>query len=228
MPTKGHVSILTIFGNGNLPSMQPIWEGLTSLDSLDIQQCDLRGAVLKGISNLTRLNYLGARGCTLDRASMEAISKLSSLEALSLSDCRGYTDADLVSLSGMTGLTSLRLDNESVTREPDWAVHSFSHEGLVALQLPASLKSLNLMGQNLSDASLKGLSRLPALSELYVSGDGITDLGIAMLVDFPALKFVQLTQTSVSDEALRALKEKLPDLQVEHHNWEHPKENDLE
>jgi len=225
-PSKGHVSSLTIRGKGNLPSMQTVWEGLTSLESLDINRCNLRGSALDGVSSLSQLTYLGVRECTLDRASIEAISTLSLLETLAVSNCRGYTNPDLVSLSGMTGLKNLRLDNESVAREPDWAVNAFSHEGLLALQLPASLSSLNLMGQNLSDESLKELSRLPSLTQLYVSGAGITDQGIEMLSDFPALKFIQLTQTSVSDEALQSLKKKLPDLRVEHHNWEHRKGND--
>src|SRR5262249_15513093 len=86
-------------------------------------------------------------------------------------------------------------------------------EGLKHLRGMKKLKSLNLHGQRVGDAGLAHLGALTGLEELYLSGDHVTAAGLKHLEGLQELRRFVLYQARVPDEAMRALRAKLPKLE---------------
>jgi len=77
-----------------------------------------------------------------------------------------------------------------------------------------NLKRIRLAETAITDASIDTLVKLNQLESINLYGTKVTDAGIAKLSALPNLKTLFIWQTSVTPEAIAALKQKLPNLEV--------------
>ena len=105
------------------------------------------------------------------------------------------TDAGLVNLRGLTGLTSLNLSRTKV-----------SDEGLANIAGLTQLQELFLSNANVSDKGLAHLSRLRQLRTLSLSKTQVTDAGFTHLADSTRLSKLYLGGTRVKGKGLTSLK----------------------
>jgi Leucine Rich Repeat (LRR) protein len=113
-------------------------------------------------------------------------------------------DLDLITLSRLLHLQSLKLDECDV-----------SEEGLTALSALPELKELSLMRllhirygasvSGLKDSCLVPVQGLTQLQNLTLSGNRITDKGVELIAHLPNLETLDLDATDVSDAGLVTL-----------------------
>jgi hypothetical protein len=172
-----------------------------------LQSCKRLGALILGnreigaseIEHLAALPYLGRlviRNARIPNDALAALSKLKTLTTLQLLDC-GLTDAQLAHIGKPPGLTQLELVRNEI-------------EGPGLAHLAAfSLKKLDLMFNNLSDAALPHLQPLNTLESLSLAYCvAITDEGLrtGILQEMKHLRLLELRGlTRVTDASLDAL-----------------------
>lgn len=105
-------------------------------------------------------------------------------------------DAELLHLSGLTGLKMLDLSGTRVT-----------DAGLVHLQTLQSLETLMLWDTAITDVGLALVGRLSSLCHLGLGNTAVTDAGLADLAHLRHLRRLQLAGTAVEGEGLRHLYE---------------------
>ncbi len=85
----------------------------------------------------------------------------------------------------------------------------------VAQLAPAkNLRLIRLAETGITDASIDTLLKLPALESINLYGTKVTDAGVSKLSGMSHLKRLYLWKTAVTPEAVKALKEKLPDCEI--------------
>ncbi|HKI18050.1 MAG TPA: hypothetical protein VKA15_09215 [Isosphaeraceae bacterium] len=87
------------------------------------------------------------------------------------------TDAGLIHLRGLTRLTFLGLDKNSVNQ-----VNHISDSGLENLRGLTNLRFLALCGTQVTDAGMAHLKGLASLRDLRLGGTRVTDKGVAELL----------------------------------------------
>ncbi|MEY2599680.1 MAG: hypothetical protein RLZZ142_1939 [Verrucomicrobiota bacterium] len=172
-----------------------------------LQSCKLLSAVILGnrevgakeielLAKLPSLKRLSLRNARLSNETLAALAKLKSLTALVLYDC-GLTDAHLEHLGKPPSLAQLELVRNEI--EGPGLAHLASF----------SLKKLDLMFNNLSDASLSQLPALHTLEDLSVAYcTAITDEGVCSgkLQRMKHLQYLELRGlTRITDASLEAL-----------------------
>ena len=110
-------------------------------------------------------------------------------------------DAELIHLSGMTGLQQLDLSGTRIT-----------DAGLVHLQSLKRLETLDLWDTAVTDVGLSLLARLPKLCHLGLGNTRVTDAGLVELRALTELRRLQLVGTDVEGPGLVHLHE-LPRLE---------------
>lgn len=128
-------------------------------------------------------------------AAIPQVAKLPATRTLSLSFCRGVTDAGLNGLKGLTNLRTLTLSDTGIT---DGAVKS--------LGTLTGLANLGLKGTKVTDKGLAGLSKLHQLLDLDLEGTAVTDEGLTHLIPLFGLEVLNLSDTKVKGEGLASLK----------------------
>ena len=101
------------------------------------------------------------------------------------------TDAELVHLKGLKGLTELILDGTEVT-----------DAGLAHLKGMTKLTALDLDGTKITDAGLVHLEGMTGLAALGLDDTAITDAGLARLRGMTSLAILTLDNTEVTDAGL--------------------------
>lgn len=85
----------------------------------------------------------------------------------------------------------------------------------VAQLVPAkNLRLVRLAETGITDAAVDSLLKIPSLESINLYGTKITDAGVSKLSAMPNLKRLYLWQTSVTPDAIKALKEKLPNCEI--------------
>jgi hypothetical protein len=130
------------------------------------------------------------------------------------------TDAGLVQLQGLEGLSVLHLDNQSGVTDAGMA-HLRGLKSLLRLGLNGTLvgdvglahlrsleklQSLELQRTSVTDAGLAHLAGLGRLHNLFLNGTAVTDAGLEHLRGLP-LESLLLDDTRVTDAGLAALAE---------------------
>lgn len=157
---------------------------------------------------------------------LKPIENLVGLESLHLAHCVNLTDAGLAVLRTQPRLRilDLTMTPSEGSRRPRLTGAVVDH--LVTLN---ALEDLALAGLPMTDADVARLKDLPRLKYLNLSQTNITDATLTLLADgFPALEEVHLEQTGVSDEAVAALALKRPALILLHPAVEPPPPPGLE
>jgi hypothetical protein len=177
-------------------------EGLQALLS-----CKHLGAVILGnrevsaseielLAKLPSLKRLTLRNARLSNETLAALAKLEKLTALTIYDC-GLTDAQLAHLGKPPQLTQLELVRNEI--EGPGLAHLASF----------SLQKLDLMFNNLSNATLHHLEALRTLEQLGIAYcTSVTDEGLRLgiLQKMRHLQFLELRGlTAVTDASLESL-----------------------
>ncbi len=137
-------------------------------------------------------------------AGLEHVAKIEGLIDLDLSENSSLFDADLAPVSRLTNLKRLNL----------WRV-ALTDAGVAHLAPLTNLEWLNLDNTQLSDAGLKYLRGMTKLKFLHLGSTSITDAGLPQLEVLKSLNDLKVTRTAVTDAGVKALKEKLPETEIQ-------------
>ncbi len=139
------------------------------------------------------------------------------------------TDAGLKTLAGMplaksltafgatvTNLTGAGLDHLAAFPNLELLIISsnpgFSPEGLVKLRKLSKLQRLNLGGCALTDSHLTSLKDLPLTWLCLETNKELTNRGLTNLGSMPSLKELIIDGTGITDDGLKTVAEKMPNL----------------
>jgi hypothetical protein len=120
---------------------------------------------------------------------------------LDLSDT-AFGDRAVQAVQGMNNLAVLLLNNTPLT-----------DEGCASLAC-TKLATLQLSGTRITDRGLQSLRRMKTLEVLDLSHTSISIEGVRLLLDLPRLGRLYILGTTVSEEALEALRRGCADLQI--------------
>jgi hypothetical protein len=166
------------------------------LSALILGNREIKPSEIQLLAKLPSLKRLTIRNAQLSNETLAELRNLENLTALGLYDC-GITDEQLAHLAPPPLLTHLELVRNEI-----------AGPGLASLAT-FSLKKLDLMFNNLSDASLSQLSALRSVEDLSIAYcTAVTDEGIqsGILQQMTHLKTLELRGlTHVTDTSLAAL-----------------------
>jgi len=205
-----------IDGSGvlNLPAKQVVWLGLMncnlndshlpsiskqwghSLQTLDLSNTRISNEGLKSVVASPRLVNLRIGGTSVD-----AVGLGSFLENRKTFNFRGL---DHLSLAGfhwtIDDLKKINLPPS--LRELDLSNWSIEDKDVAQLPIPPSLDTLRLSGANISDACLTDLAGFGNLKRLHLHGTDITDKGLEFLTKPNRINFLEVGKTKISFDAL--------------------------
>jgi uncharacterized membrane protein len=96
----------------------------------------------------------------------------------------------------------------------DLSATNITDKSVSALESATKLRMVRLSETRITDASIDTLAKLPELESVNFYGTKVTDAGVMKLSTLPKLKRLYLWQTPVTPEGVKALKEKMPNLEV--------------
>jgi Leucine Rich repeat len=166
------------------------------LSAMILGNREVSASEIELLAKLPSLKRLTLRNARLSNETLAALAKLEKVTALSIYDC-GLTDAQLAHLGKPPQLTKLELVRNEIKGPGLAHLASFS------------LQKLDLMFNNLSDASLTHLEALRTLEDLSIAYcTAVTDEGLrpGILQKMKHLQFLELRGlTSITDASLEAL-----------------------
>lgn len=146
------------------------------------------------------LAKLRATGVGIDPVAMD----LPLLQVSTVNRRGSFGDSDLLALAPIgRQVTWLDLGDTRVTDRGTAVFRNMPH-----------LTRLSLAGTRVTDAGLANLRGLTNLEYLNLYGTAVTDAGLKIIQELPSLRSVYLWETGVSPEAVQALIEARPDLEV--------------
>jgi hypothetical protein len=145
---------------------------------------------------------------------------------------RDQTDADLVHLKHLRGLTKLQYLDLASTQVTDGGLDDLRNlTGLERIDLPnnpqltgsflqhvadlPNLKDLVLRGSGITDSALSQLNRSQTLQSLMLDRTRVTDAGLAHLRGLISLRSLDLSQTAVTETGITQVREWFPQARVE-------------
>lgn len=167
--------------------------------SLDISHAKVTPDILKELEHCSSLNVITLSGTCADDVSLEAIARLPELRNINL-DNTAISDSGLVALQGASNLTSISIANTSVT---DSGVASF-------LKGDFQLEHLNLSGCPVGHQTMSEIGKHTNLWSLSLVGTQITDSDLEHLYRLKYLRFLDVSGTNVTTNAINELKSNLP------------------
>jgi uncharacterized membrane protein len=96
----------------------------------------------------------------------------------------------------------------------DLSATKVTDKSVDALASAKHLRMVRLSETAVTDSAIETLLKIPTLESINVYGTKVTDAGVAKLAALPNLKRLYLWQTAVTPEAVKALKEKLPNCEI--------------
>lgn len=96
----------------------------------------------------------------------------------------------------------------------DLSATKITDQAVAQLASSKNLKLVRLSETAITDASIDTLLKLPTLESINLYGTKVTDAGVSKLSGLPKLKHLYLWKTAVTPEAIKTLKEKLPDCEI--------------
>jgi len=182
--------------------------GLTDLERLNLETGKITNDELANIAGLDKLRYLSLYETQITDEALVHLRGLTNLQELLLHGNK-ITDAGLENLKNLTNLHILNI------RHTSWvnAQMEISDAGMVHLKGLAKLRTLDLLGTDVTAAGLEHLTALPELETLILSGPKITDEAMETLVKMKSLKRLELRFTNVTDKGIEYLN-KMPNLEM--------------
>ena len=180
-------------------------KGLENLERLVLANTSITDASLENIAKLSSLVDLDLSSTAITDEGINALHPRSDIEVLNLART-SITDAVLPKLGPLQSLTSLDLSETSV---------GAGAGALVNLGRLPKLQKVDLSLTLTSDDELAYLAKCQNLREIELWGTPITDDGLKYLSGMKQVTRFGLFGTPVSEEAVAALREALPDAEVE-------------
>jgi Leucine-rich repeat (LRR) protein len=168
-----------------------------NLQQLDLQEAKLTDASLAHLAPLKNLRELNLARCGITDAGMANLKPLVGLQKLDLSGAI-VTDACRTTLQGMVDLRELTIVNSGIGD-----AKGFGDATLEVIGGLPHLESLNISGNDITDAGLAHLVGLKNLRELYVGGcEKVTDQGLVSLGKITSLQVLSLNRTPVTEKGM--------------------------
>ena len=187
--------------------------GLISLVALDAGFAQITDSGLDRLTNLTHLRELAIGGNKLSDSGLQFLKSLPDLTHLDISGSQ-RTDSGLwfvtvtdLGMEPVAGLKHLRELNLGGTGTTDL--------GLAKLKELSQLQSLDLSRTQVTPKGLETLLVLPRLEKLSLwKAPKIDDQAVPVLCRFARLKFLDASETKLSQEGLATLSKALPGVKV--------------
>jgi hypothetical protein len=96
----------------------------------------------------------------------------------------------------------------------DLSATKITDKSVQALEPAKQLRMVRLSETGVTDSAIDTLVKLPALESVNFYGTKVTDAGVMKLSTLPNLKRLYLWQTPVTPEGIKAIKEKMPKVEV--------------
>lgn len=96
----------------------------------------------------------------------------------------------------------------------DLSATMITDKSVAALENAKQLRMVRLSETGVTDSAIDTLVKLPALESVNFYGTKVTDAGVLKLSTLPNLKRLYLWQTPVTPEGIKAIKEKMPKVEV--------------
>lgn len=96
----------------------------------------------------------------------------------------------------------------------DLSATKITDKSVAALEPAKQLRMVRLSETGVTDSAIDTLVKLPALESVNFYGTKVTDAGVLKLSALPNLKRLYLWQTPVTPEGIKAIKEKMPKVEV--------------
>lgn len=96
----------------------------------------------------------------------------------------------------------------------DLSATKITDKSVAALENAKGLRMVRLSETGVTDGAIDTLVKLPALESVNFYGTKVTDAGVLKLSTLPNLKRLYLWQTPVTPEGIKAIKEKMPKVEV--------------
>jgi internalin A len=190
-------------------------------------------AVVKSLPHLKRLNL---RGTKITDSTLQLLNRVTSLESLDIAFAQvtdsgigqlslpnlkelsiggdKLTDAGLQALRQLPTLTSLDVSGAQRTDSGLWSV-SLTDSGVEAISTLKDLQHLRLNGATISARGLEKLKNLSKLERLDLQDCvRVKDDALPVLESFAALRFVDVTDSGMTEKSLTALRTAKPGLKV--------------
>lgn len=188
-----------------------VFDGFPTLHELRILSVEETGFDDSGLLRLEECVWMQKLDVSFTQVTgtgVRAIRNMTALRELNLYGTDTHDD-DLFVLDQIPGLRTLNLGLTSVT---DACASHIAHLHV--------LESINLGGTGVTDRILDTLIKLPSLQEVVLWETGITEEGLARIADnFPNLKYLDVDQTTVSDEAQKAFRPARPEVRMPSDIW---------
>jgi Leucine-rich repeat (LRR) protein len=158
---------------------------LRELSRVTLGRCQVTSRMVERLAELPELEALDLRICTFEQGALYELRGLAELRNLDLQHCT-VNDQDLALLARVRGLSSLDLS---------WC-KQLGPDGLTHLSALSDLRRLKLYScEQLTNTSVKVLSKLKGLTRLDVSHTKLTKTRVAALVKaLPECKVVATTE----------------------------------
>ena len=179
-------------------------QSLSNLEELYLAGTLVDDEALQILAQFPHLKKLRIAQTQVGDAGLAYLRQSSQLEELDLSENANITDAGLVNLSSITGLTRLNL----------WRL-AISDAGVSHLAPLVNLRWLNLDNTGLTDKGLAYLTGMQKLQFLHLGSTSVTDAGLIHLENLSQLNELKVTRTAVTATGITALREKLPQMTVQ-------------
>lgn len=173
---------------------------LKELSMLSDSITDKGLAHLKGCPQLQKLSLSWPHITKAGWSHLQGVVRLREL------DITGATvaDAELEQIAKLSHLKILRITASSV-----------NDDGVKYLKGLEELEGLALITSDITDTGLKHLKEIKRLKSLSLAGNKVTDAGLKHLAEHAGLKWISLNETWISKEGVEALKQALPNCEVQ-------------
>ena len=190
-------------GNGELTddAMRHV-AGLPYLEWLEVGGGPVTPAGVACLKDCAGIRRLYLHDIRLEGDALDWISGLTHLEALSLENT-GITGKVLRQLTAVESLTVLNLGGDDI-----------SDEDLNHIARFKGLEVLALQNTKVAGAGLAGLRGMARLNVLNLAHCGIVDGDLEQFSGMPNLRIVHAAGCRISDEAIKALSDRLPMLSI--------------
>ena len=186
------------------------WKHLTRLN---LEGTKITDSSLQQLSALLSLEALNIGSVQVTDAGLGALTSLTNLKELTLGGDK-LTDAGLQPLRELPGLTVLALGGAQRQDSGLWSV-SFTQPGLDAI---ATLKALRRLSLNGTLINARGLETIRGLSQLELLDlhdcTRIGDDAIPALTAMRALRFLDITDSKVSEAGFEKLRRQKPGCRI--------------
>ena len=150
---------------------------------------------LAAMAAAEKLQVLAVELDRLDDAALATVGRMNSLAVLHLAGWSRLSDRGLAPLGNLTRLVELNLPGQGI-----------SDEGLKSLAPLTALRALDLQGGQFTGTGLAALAGAKQFEFLQVAGSALDDAGCRLLPEvFPQLMSLDLSQTKITDSALKSL-----------------------